>query len=65
MSSGRAGKPASSEAPSPSTAGKPSDPAALDHTPRSSAKERRRRELAAFEQRIGYRFKDPALLEQH
>ena len=64
MSSGRAGKPASSEAPSPSTAGKPSDPAALDHTPRSSAKERRRRELAAFEQRIGYRFKDPALLEQ-
>jgi ribonuclease III len=64
MSSGRAGKPASSEAPSLPTAGKPSDPAALDRTPRSSAKERRRRELAALEQRIGYRFKDPALLEQ-
>ena len=64
MSGGRAAKPTSSEAPSPSTAGKPSDPAALDHTPRSSAKERRRRELAALEQRIGYRFKDPALLEQ-
>src|SRR5262249_56275753 len=25
---------------------------------------RRRRDTAAFEQRIGYRFKDPALLEQ-
>ena len=64
MSGGRAGKPASSEAPNPSTAGKPPDPAAPGHSPKSNAKERRRRELAALEHRIGYRFKDAALLEQ-
>ena len=64
MSGGRAGKPASSEAPNPSTAGKPPDPAAPGHSPKSNAKERRRGELAALEHRIGYRFKDAALLEQ-
>jgi ribonuclease III len=64
MSGGRAGKPASSEAPNPSTAGKPPDSAAPGHSPKSNAKERRRRELAALEHRIGYRFKDVALLEQ-
>jgi len=64
MSRGRAGKPASIEAPSPPAAGKPSDATAADPSQKSSAKERRRRDLAAFEQRVGYRFKDPALLEQ-
>ena len=64
MSRGRAGKPASNEAPSPPAAGKPSDATAAHPSQKSSAKERRRRDLAAFEQRVGYRFKDPALLEQ-
>jgi ribonuclease-3 len=64
MSRGRAGKPASIEAPSPPAAGKPSDATAADPSQKSSAKERRRRDLTAFEQRVGYRFKDPALLEQ-
>ena len=64
MSRGRAGKPASIEAPSPPAAGKPSDATAAHPSQKSSAKERRRRDLAAFEQRVGYRFKDPALLEQ-
>jgi ribonuclease-3 len=48
----------------------PANLAGADHKPRAAAKEpgkepkRRRRSTAAFEERIGYRFKDPALLEQ-
>jgi ribonuclease-3 len=71
MSRGRAVKPASLEAPDPTADGKPASPPAADQSPKSApnkspAKEpkRRRRDTAAFEERIGYRFKDPALLEQ-
>ncbi|MGE5778496.1 MAG: hypothetical protein ACM30D_04215, partial [Hyphomicrobiales bacterium] len=64
MSRGRAGKPASIEASYPGSDGKPAGPAAADQNAKSNTKERRRRDLAAFEERIGYRFKDPALLEQ-
>src|SRR5262245_15624276 len=64
MSRGRAGKPASIEASNPGPGGKPAGPAAADQNVKSSTKERRRRDLSAFEGRIGYRFKDPALLEQ-
>src|SRR5262249_11173880 len=63
-SSTRRGKRATSDAPSHARAGRPSDATAADPSQKSSAKERRRRDLAAFEQRVGYRFKDPALLEQ-
>jgi len=62
MSRGRAGKPASIEAPIPIADGKPASPTAADQTPKPA--KRRRRDTAAFEQRIGYRFKDHALLEQ-
>jgi ribonuclease III len=64
MSRGRAGKPASIEASNPGSDGKPAGPAAADQNAKSSTKERRRRDLTAFTERIGYRFKDPALLEQ-
>jgi ribonuclease III len=71
MSRGRAVKPASLEAPDPTTDGKPASPPAADQSPKSAANKspaketkRRRRDTAAFEERIGYRFKDPALLEQ-
>jgi ribonuclease III len=64
MSRGRASKPASIEALSPASDVRPASPAAIDQNPKSSVKERRRRDLAAFEERIGYRFKDTTLLEQ-
>jgi ribonuclease III len=71
MSRGRAVKPASLEAPDPTADGKPASPPAADQSPKSAANKsaakepkRRRRDTAAFEERIGYRFKDPALLEQ-
>ena len=62
MSRGRTGKPASIEAPIPIADGRPASPTAADQTPKPA--KRRRRNTAAFEQRIGYRFKDRALLEQ-
>ena len=66
MSRGRTGKPASIEAPNPAADGKRGSPTAADQSPKPAAKEtkRRRRSTAEFEERIGYRFKDPALLEQ-
>jgi ribonuclease-3 len=62
MSRGRIGKPDSIEAPIPIADGKPVRATAAEQAPRPL--KRRRRDTAAFEQRIGYRFKDPALLEQ-
>jgi ribonuclease III len=73
MSRGRTGKTASVEAKTRAAAADTSDsPPADDAAPQPSAKEpkepkepkRRRRGAAGFEERIGYRFKDPALLEQ-
>jgi ribonuclease III len=62
MSRGRIGKSDSIEAPIPIADGKPVRATAADQIPKPL--KRRRRDTAAFEQRIGYRFKDPALLEQ-
>ena len=62
MSRGRTGKPTSIEAPIPIADGKPASPTAAAQTPKPA--KRRRRDTPAFEQRIGYRFKDHALLEQ-
>jgi ribonuclease III len=62
MSRGRTGKPASIEASIPIADGRPANASAADPVPKPA--KRRRRDTAAFEQRIGYRFKDPALLEQ-
>ena len=62
MSRGRTGKPASIEASIPIADGRPAKATAADPAPKPA--KRRRRDTAAFEQRIGYRFKDPALLEQ-
>jgi ribonuclease III len=62
MSRGRIGKSDSIEAPIPIADGKPVRATAADRIPKPL--KRRRRDTAAFEQRIGYRFKDPALLEQ-
>jgi ribonuclease III len=67
MSLGRTGKPASSiEGPNPVSGRKPAAPPAAGESPKVAAKERkrRRRGTADFEGRIGYRFKEPALLEQ-
>ena len=73
MSRGRTGKTASVEAKTRAAAADTSaSPPADDAAPQPSAKEpkepkepkRRRRGAAGFEERIGYRFKDPALLEQ-
>jgi ribonuclease-3 len=66
MSRGRTGKLASIEALNPAADGKPAIPTAADQSPKPAAKEtkRRRRSTAEFEERIGYRFKDAALLEQ-
>jgi ribonuclease-3 len=66
------GKSASSEAPSPSgasAAGSPSaardsPPAARDSPPAAKAVKRRRRSAVGFEERFGYHFTDPALLDQ-
>src|SRR5258707_15737243 len=64
MTRARPGKPPT-EAPSPPPAGEPPGPAAADPPAKPSLKERRRRrDLSAFQERIGYQFSDPALLEQ-
>jgi ribonuclease-3 len=66
MSRGRTGKLASIEALDPVADGKPAGPTSADQSAKPAAKEprRRRRGTAEFEARIGYRFKEPALLEQ-
>src|SRR6478672_1452000 len=66
MSRGRTGKQASIEALDPVADARPGSPDAADRSPKRAAKEskRRRRSTVEFEERIGYRFKDPALLEQ-
>ena len=65
MSRGRTGTPASNEALVPAIDGKQVGatlPAAPKTAPKTS--KRRRRAAADFEKRIGYRFNNPALLEQ-
>jgi ribonuclease-3 len=65
MSRGRTGTPASNEALVPAIDGKQvgaTPPAAPKTAPKTS--KRRRRAAADFEKRIGYRFNNPALLEQ-
>jgi ribonuclease-3 len=66
MRRGRTGKQASIEALDPAADASPASPDATDRSPKPAAKEskRRRRSTVEFEERIGYRFKDPALLEQ-
>jgi ribonuclease-3 len=80
MSRRRTGKTASAEARKPDAGDTPATPTAADRAPPLAAKElnkelneelnkepakaRRRRNTAGFEERIGYRFNDPALLEQ-
>ncbi len=65
MSRTRTGKSASIEATDPAAVGKPDTPTTTDRRA-SPAKEtkRRRPAIARFEERIGYRFTNPALLEQ-
>ena len=65
MSRGRTGTPASTEALDPAIDGKQAG-AAAPAIPKTAAKasRRRRRATADFEKRIGYRFSNPALLEQ-
>ena len=66
MSRGRTGTPASTEALDPAIDGKQAPAAVAPATPKTAAKgsKRRRRATADFEKRIGYRFSNPALLEQ-
>ena len=66
MSRGRTGTPASIEALDPAIDGKQASTAVAPATPKTTAKgsKRRRRATADFEKRIGYRFSNPALLEQ-
>jgi ribonuclease-3 len=67
MSRGPKAKTAPVSAPAPPPeGGEPIDLAAAGNPPRPEAKEkkRRRRGTAAFEERIGYRFKNAAVLEQ-
>src|SRR3954451_11940952 len=66
MSRGRTGKQASIEALDAAADAGPASPDAADRRPKPAAIEskRRRRSTVEFEERIGYRFKDPALLEQ-
>jgi ribonuclease-3 len=79
MSRRRIGKTASAEARKPDAGDTPGSPTAADRGTPPAAKEpkepkepkelkeskpRRRRNTAGFEERIGYRFNDPALLEQ-
>src|SRR3954465_136892 len=66
MSRARTGKQASIEALDPAADARPASPDATDRSPKPAAKEskRRRRSTVEFEDRIGYRFKDAALLEQ-
>ena len=65
MSRRRTGKPASIEAPiQPPTASRTAPTAADSAPPAAKERKRRRATHAEFEERIGYRFTDPALLEQ-
>ena len=48
----------------PTDGGEPIDLAAFAASPEAKEKKRRRRGTAAFEDRIGYRFENPAVLEQ-
>lgn len=68
MSLGRTGKPPASSIERPHAVSGPKlpGPTVAEGKPKTTAKEskRRRRSTADFENRIGYRFKDPALLEQ-
>jgi ribonuclease III len=66
MSRGRTGKSGSIEAPNPAPDRKPASPSGTNEGPKTATKEtkRRRRGTGDFEARIGYRFRDPALLEQ-
>jgi ribonuclease III len=66
MSRGRTGKSGSIEAPNPAPDRKPASPSGINEGPKTATKEtkRRRRGTGDFEARIGYRFRDPALLEQ-
>jgi ribonuclease-3 len=59
-------KPQSEQAPKPAIGGNPAASTRADQSRPAATKEtkRRRRGTAEFEQRIGYRFRDPALLEQ-
>lgn len=68
MSLGRTGKPPASSIERPYAVSGPKlpGPTVAEGKPKTTPKEskRRRRSTADFEYRIGYRFKDPALLEQ-
>src|SRR5262245_52135293 len=66
MSRGRTRRPPTIDAPDAATDGKQAGAAAAPATPKATAKasKRRRRTTADFERRIGYRFNNPALLEQ-
>jgi ribonuclease-3 len=66
MSRGRTGTPASNEALVPAIDGKQVGAAVPPAAPKTAPKtsKRRRRAAADFEKRIGYRFNNPALLEQ-
>ena len=69
MSRGRTGTQVSIEAPNPALDDKPAGPPVGVASPKTAAKKpkktrRRRRATNDFEARIGYRFNDPALLEQ-
>src|SRR5262245_65690697 len=66
MSRGRTGTPASNEALVPAIDGKQVGAAAPTAIPKTAPRtsKRRRRATADFEKRIGYRFNNPALLEQ-
>jgi ribonuclease III len=66
MSRGRTGTPVSIETLAPAIDGKQAGVAVPPAPPKTAAKgsKRRRRAAADFEKRIGYRFNNPALLEQ-
>src|SRR5262249_59383710 len=65
MSGRRTPKPVSIDALPRAGGGKRASPTTANPDPKPAAKgPRRRRRAAGFEERIGYRFKDPALLEQ-
>src|SRR5260370_5822063 len=66
MSRRRGEKPKSEQAPIPAIGDNPAGLTRADRSRPAAAKEtkRRRRGTAEFEERIGYRFRDPALLEQ-
>src|SRR5262249_51118482 len=66
MSRGRTGTPASIEALEPAIDGKQAGARGAPAAPKNAGERgrRRRRATADFEKRIGYRFNNPALLEQ-